>query len=361
MTNNSFAGLESKPDVDMALQRLEAWFNRQILDRPPVRFAAHNSSFVASPHLSNRDWPDLKARWFDSEYQVDLFMDSIRGCAFHGETFPVFPPNLGPNVYAAYYGAELDFGDVTSWVRHCVDDWDDIKKLKFSRENPYFQKIEELTRVALQKAEGKFLVGYTDLHGSLDCVADWRNPQQLCLDLFDDPERVHEMVDLANQNFLPVFDHYDTVLKAHGQLSVNWMGVPCRGRLHIPSCDFTSMISTRDFDEFYLPTLKEEVKAMTHNIFHVDGKGMLRHLDRIMELPEIQAIQWVQGVGDDLPIMQWLPVIKKIQAAGKSVIVDLQPSELEGFIAATKPEGILLCISAPQDIQPAILKRVEKW
>jgi hypothetical protein len=88
---------------------------------------------------------------------------------------------------------------------------------------------------------------------------------------------------------------------------------------------------------------------------------MLRHLDRIMELPEIQAIQWVQGVGDDLPIMQWLPVIKKIQAAGKSVIVDLQPSELEGFIAATKPEGILLCISAPQDIQPAILKRVEKW
>ena len=76
---------------------------------------------------------------------------------------------------------------------------------------------------------------------------------------------------------------------------------------------------------------------MTHNIFHLDGKGMLRHLDRILEVPEIAAIQWVQGVGDDLPILQWLPVIKKIQAAGKGVIVDLQLDELEPFIAAMDP------------------------
>ena len=63
---------------------------------------------------------------------------------------------------------------------------------------------------------------------------------------------------------------------------------------------------------------------MTHNVFHLDGKGMLKHLDRILEVPEIQAIQWVHGVGDDLPIMQWAPVIRKIQAAGKGVVVDLQ-------------------------------------
>ena len=85
---------------------------------------------------------------------------------------------------------------------------------------------------------------------------------------------------------------------------------------------------------------------MTHNVFHLDGKGMLRHLDRILEIPQIHAIQWVQGVGDDLPILQWLPVIKKIQAAGKGVVVDLQLDELEPFIAAMKPDGLYLCIAA---------------
>jgi hypothetical protein len=47
----------------------------------------------------------------------------------------------------------------------------------------YYRKIEELTRVALAKCAGKFMVGYTDLHGSLDCVVDWRNPETLCMDL----------------------------------------------------------------------------------------------------------------------------------------------------------------------------------
>jgi hypothetical protein len=264
-------------------------------------------------------------------------------------------------VYAAFHGAELDYGEVTSWIRHCIHDWDDMRGLRFSYHNEYFRGIEKLTRVALEKSADRFMVGYTDLHGSLDCVADWRDPQRLCLDLVDAPQKVHEMLALANENFLPVFDHYDAMLKAHGQLSVTWMGIPSRGKMHIPSCDFTAMTSTKAFCEFYLPSMKNEVQHMTHNIFHVDGKGMLRHLDLILSIPQIHAIQWVQGVGDDLSIQQWLPVIKKIQAAGKGVVVDLQLSELEPFIAAMKPDGLYLCIPAEEHDQPDIIKRLEKW
>jgi len=205
------------------------------------------------------------------------------------------------------------------------------------------------------------MVGYTDLHGSLDCVADWRDPQALCLDLMDCPEKVREAIALANKNFLPVYDYYDTVLKNHGQLSVTWMGIPSRGKMHIPSCDFASMVSPEDFDSFYLPALKAEVMHMTHSIFHLDGKGMIRHLDSILSLPEINAIQFVQGVGDDLPIMQWLSTIKRIQAAGKGVVVDLGLDELEPFISKMSPEGLYMCLAASESIQPDILKRLEKW
>jgi hypothetical protein len=353
--------LQGKPDFEAALQRIEAWFNHETLDRPPVRFAEHNADFAGSPKLAGRTWPSLKARWFDAEFQVDFFLESIRDRTFYGETFPVFWPNLGPNVYAAFHGGELDYGEVTSWIRHSVHDWDDLQRLKFSPDNEYFRGIDELTRVALEKCAGHFMVGYTDLHGSLDCVADWRDPQQLCLDIIDDPEKVHTMIRLANESFFPVFDHYDDVLKAHGQLSITWMGIPSRGKMHIPSCDFTALTSTETFCQFYLPCVQNEVRHMTHNIFHVDGKGMLPHLEHILSIPQIHAIQWVQGVGDDLPILQWLPVIKKIQAAGKGVLVDLQLSELEPFIAAMKPDGLYLCISADENIQPDILKRVEKW
>ena len=62
-----------------------------------------------------------------------------------------------------------------------------------------------------------------------------------------------------------------------------------------------------------------------------------------------------------MPIMQWVPFIKKIQSAGKSVVVDLRLEELEDFIAAMDPRGLLLCIAADEKIQPDILKRIEKW
>lgn len=89
---------------------------------------------------------------------------------------------------------------------------------------------------------------------------------------------------------------------------------------------------------------------------------MLRHIDRILDRPEIAAIHWVHGVGEDAPITQWLPVIRKIQAAGKSVNVDLQLHELEDFIAGTTPEGFcLLRIAAPENIQKDVLTRITKW
>jgi hypothetical protein len=167
---------------------------------------------------------------------------------------------------------------------------------------------------------------------------------------------------ISTPDFLKVFDHFDAQLKAGNQLSVSWMAIPSFGRMHIPSCDFATMIAPRQFREFVLPVLHQEVQAMTHNIFHMDGKGVARHLDAILELPNVQAVQWVQGVGADQPILQWVPLIKRIQAAGKSVVVDLTRAELEPLIDALRPEGIYLCLPSQDEAdERAILARLMKW
>ena len=95
------------------------------------------------------------------------------------------------------------------------------------------------------------------------------------------------------------------------------MGIPFFGRMHIPSCDFAALISPRHFRAFAMPALEQEVRAMTHNIFHVDGKGVAVHLDAILELPNVGALQWVQGAGNGQPILQWVPLIRRMVAAGQ--------------------------------------------
>lgn len=355
--------IEGMPQFDMAMQRVEAWYQNEIIDRPPVRFQAHNAFLnAATEEIEKLTQEEKKNWWFDVELQVDLFVKSIDGRRFHGETFPVYFPNLGPEVYAAFYGADLVYSEVTSYAEPLVRTWDEIEQPKLDVSNEYFKTLEALTSHALERCEGKFMVGYTDLHPGLDCVAAWRDPQVLCLDLFDNPEGVKDLISKSITDFEHIFDHFDGMLKEKQQLSVSWMGIPSFGKMHIPSCDFSSLISPEFFIEFGLPILEQEVKSMTHNIFHVDGIGITKHLDAILSVPEVHALQWVQGVGDDYPIMQWVPFIKEYQARGIPMVIDLAKEDIDAFVEVMDPEGLFLWVATEcEDEEIEILKHIEKW
>jgi hypothetical protein len=69
----------------------------------------------------------------------------------------------------------------------------------------------------------------------------------------------------------------------------------------------------------------------------------------------------VQGVGSDQPIMQWIDLIKRIQAH-LPVVIDLTKQELEAFMAEVEPEGIFLTMGTENEAEELeILKRLEKW
>lgn len=349
--------LACKPDFATAMERVDAWYHHQVLDRPPVQFVNYGPLPPAQPD-DTRTW---KERWFDTEAMLEAFEQYIKKTSFEGESFPIFWPNLGPVVYSAFYGLEMSYEETTVWAEH-LPDWEEILQLSFNPENVAFKQIEKITTLALERCKGRYMVGYTDLHPGMDCISAWRNNELLCMDLYDKPEAVKKAGALAIRDWHRIFDHFDTVLKRHNQLSSTWMGIPSFGKLHIPSCDFSAMISTEQFKEFVLPGIIEEMKGMTHNIFHMDGPGVARHLDVLLELPQINAIQWVPGAGAGKPIMQWIPLLKRIQNAEKSMVITLKKEELDDFMKAMTPKGVFLCIwtANPQE-QKDILEKLLKW
>lgn len=353
--------LATKPDFDTCCQRIEAWFHQEIIDRVPIRFHRHNAEYdlvmTSSPHAT------LKDRWMDAEFQAQSFLDSIRGQRFNAETFPVYMPNLGPNFLAAVHGTDMIFGENTSWCEPMVNHMGDLKKIRFSKENPYYKQMRKLTEAALQMCSDQFLVGYTDLHPGMDCAAAWRGSENLCFDLMLDPDMVHELLRLSTEHLLDVYDEYYELLTAHNQPSVTWMNIPVPGgRMHIPSNDFSFMISPEQFNEYALPILRQEVKTMTHNVFHVDGKGVARHIDSILSVPGVRAIQWVQGMADDYPIMQHLGFIRYVQSKGASIIVDLDKSDLERFMEVMSPKGIFLWVATDnEEEEHAIIGKLLRW
>ena len=92
---------ETKPDFERCLDRVEAWWERAIIDRPPVTLSVRSgrkAREVPAHHASLRD------RWLDVEYAINCAEARIEAGAFVAETFPKYHPNLGPEICAACYG-----------------------------------------------------------------------------------------------------------------------------------------------------------------------------------------------------------------------------------------------------------------
>jgi hypothetical protein len=362
LPNREIAPLATKPDFERGMERVEAWYHQAVLDRPPVRFYAHNVQYETGQPLDRGRWASLEERWFDTDYQIEAFERAMARKVFRAETFPVFVPKLGPSIYSAFYGGRLEFGEVTSWFHPIVENLDDLSGLRSEPfDNVYFRKMEEITRAALARCGGRYWVGYPDLHPSLDCVAAWCGTEALFLAMATEPEKLVSLLDLSVRDFDRIFGHFDELLRRARQPSVTWINLPCRGRFHVPSSDTSSMLSTEYFNRFALPLLRREMTGMDRAVYHVDGKGVAQHLDVILAQPDIQAIQWVQGVGTDWPILQWIPLLQRVLAAGRSVMVDVPMAELEEFIARMPREGIYLCLGVDDADQERVLERISRW
>ncbi len=349
-----------KPDFDECMARINAWYEQKIVDRPPVRFHHHNVEYERQRAVAG-SWKAPEDRWLDVEFQVKTFLRSLEGAQFLGETFPVFWPNLSAVVYNLFLGQAADFDDMTAWTHPWVTDPEAPPPLQVQWEGRYFRTVEALTRRGLELGQGRFLVGYTDMYAGIDCTAALRGTEAMCLDMVVRPKQLQELIERVFREYPAVYDHFDRCLKQHGQLSVTWMNLPSYESFNVLACDFAVNISPRHFEAFCLPILRCEAALFRHNVFHMDGPGVARHLDSILTLPNLVAVQWAQGSNANAPILQWVPLIRKIQQAGKSVIVDLQVAEVDSFVKAVDPAGIMLWVNAEPKDQRDILNRVRRW
>ena len=101
---------------------------------------------------------------------------------------------------------------------------------------------------------------------------------------------------------------------------------------------------------------------MEANIYHLDGPGALRHLDSLLTIPELNAIQWVYGAGNGRA-SDWLPVYQKCQAAGKGLQLTLEPDEIDLFTRELRPNGLWLTIAgiADRETAEAIVNSMYAW
>ncbi len=354
---------ELKPDFDKVLNRYEAWWDCAVLDRPLV------SMNFCVPEADQKPVPQkkhatLRERWLDSEHIAAQAYAHLRNTVHFADSLPIAWPNLGPEVFSAFYGCEMEYGEHTAWSKPVLANWSDasVDTLQLDRNSFYFRKLEEMTEALIAVGKGKFIVGYTDLHGGGDAIAAFRDPQELLIDTIEHPEAIKRLCDRITADFLDVYDHFHTMLSTAGMPSTTWLPATCKGKYHVPSNDFSCMISNKAFEELFVPGIIRECQHMDRCIYHLDGPQALRYLDRLLEIPEIHAIQWVAGAGHDY----WadsIDVYRRIQSRNKALCLGLPAKDLPLLFKTLDPRGVWVsvCGISNQQEAEAALRDIAKW
>lgn len=352
--------LSFKPDFDRAVERLEAWWHCEVLDRACVQMylsrPGKHSPYPVKNHAT------LRERWMDVEFSVMSALCSCERTYYVGEAFPVYYPNLGPDVCATLLGAELEFAPTTSWAIPFVRNWKDVDFTpRF--EGEYWSVIRKMTDLALEVGDGKWITGLTDLHMNGDLLSAIRGRERLCLDLHDRPDELREVIRKVGALYPLVFDDLWNRIRAKGLGCTTWLSVYHRGRYYPTSMDFAGLISPRMFQEFFLPIILDEIEFLDRSLFHVDGPTALPHLETLLSIPRLNGIQWVFGAGNG-PCTRWIEVYRRIQKAGKCaqvIVGDVR--EIFVVLEELPPNGLLFTGGGwgltPEEAE-AVLKEVEK-
>ncbi len=356
---------ELKPDFEEVLNRYEAWWDCAVIDRPLVSLAFSRPEGEVRP-VPRKTHASIRERWMDTEHNVQTQVARLHNTVYDADSLPIAWPNLGPEIFSAFYGCEMEYGEHTAWSKPVLSDLSEpsTAHLHLDTDNFYFRKIMEMTDALIEAGEGKFIVGYTDLHGGGDAIAAFRDPQELLLDTLEHPQEIKRLCDRITHEFLTVYDLFHAKLSAAGMPSTTWCPATCKGKFHVPSNDFSCMISEAAFEDLFLPAIIDECRHMDRNIYHLDGPQALRYLDRLLDIPEIQAIQWIPGAGHDY-WADWIHVYQRIQSRNKAMQIHCVPvDDLPLLFSALNPEGVWIsAVSGIANRQEAaaVLEAFSRW
>lgn len=271
---------------------------------------------------------------------VDRYEARLPYQRWYGDSFPRWFVNFGPGSIAAYLGAKMGVRRETVWFEPAeIRELADIH-LRFDPDNAIYRHTLDISRRAAERWKGQVCVGYPDLGGNLDILASLRTTERLLMDTMDCPEQIDRLIGEITTHWLEYFEAFHAA-DENGCGHTAWMSHWSPGRTYVLQCDFSYMISPEMFRRFVVPDLTACCRRLDHSFYHLDGKGALPHLDALLEIKELDGIQWVAGAGNP-GSAYWPEVLSRIRKAGKLCMVFGTPEEMLKIAREHSPKGFFM-------------------
>ena len=358
----------NKPDFEASRKRLEAYWDRQLLDRccMAMQLPKGDVPLVRNAETVSKtadDDGDYRSNYMDGERMLKRSLARFENTQYFGDAFPVIFPGFGTSGHAKYFhGANYEFGRDTVWYHASIDDLA-ARPPVYDPASPIYAEEQAVMRYLADEADGRYMLSMPDNCGMIDALAGLRGNAALLTDMVDEPEAVETALARILEGFMASIGAlFDIAADAcFGGSSQGWMYTFCSGRHLQMQVDFAAMISPAMFRRFAVPELTAVANSLDRAIYHLDGQEQIRHLDALLSIENISAIQWTAVAGQP-KTSQFIDVLKRIQAAGKCLILMPHADEVETLLTELSSAGLQMVVHGvrtPDEAQ-ALLKMAEK-
>lgn len=338
--------LEFCPDFPAIAARYEAWWHQSLADRPI--FQASYNTRPERPITRRLDLLEDGEAWFEAK------LEDLKQTKYLGDALPHIRADFGPVLLGGMLGGRLEFGADTGWTHGFIDDaWSNAPDWALREDNPWWQLLRARAEQVAEHAAGRYLLCTPDLGGSADVLLNLRGASELCMDVLTQPERIPEALDAIYPAWHEAFSTLYSTALAHGAGLTHWIGVWSSQPYMVPACDFNFLIGQDDFNRLCLPDIARQAATVGRAAFHLDGPGAAKHIDALLEVSDIQAIQFTPGEGTP-SALAWVEMFRKIQAKGRSLLVFCPPGEVLELCEVLRPEGLAILVLgeiAPRDLE----------
>lgn len=261
---------------------------------------------------------DLSQKWFDPQWRAEYLDWYVAHSSLKADILPVANTQLGPGSLAAILGGVFEGGEDTIWIHPNPDFTDEIV---FNLEHPNWILHKELLKACKAKANGHYFVGMPDLMEGLDVLAALKGTDRVLLDIVMQPEILEQQMQQINDIYFKVFDELYDIIREGDEMAFCYFSSWAPGKMSKLQSDISTMISQDDYRRFVQPFIREQCQKIDYTLYHLDGVGAMHHLPALLEIEELNAIQWTPGVGEPQGgSPKWYDLYKKILAGGKSVM-----------------------------------------
>ena len=265
-----------------------------------------------------KPYRDLNQRWFDPEWRAEYLDWYVAHSSLMADMLPVANTQLGPGSLAAILGGVFEGGEDTIWIHPDPNYTDDIK---FDPQHPNWLLHKELLKACKAKAQGHYYVGMPDLMEGMDVLAAIKGTDKVLLDTVMQPEVLEHQMQQINDIYFKVFDELYDIIREDDEMAFCYFSSWAPGKMSKLQSDISTMISVDDYRRFVQPFIREQCQKIDYTLYHLDGVGAMHHLDALLEIKELNAIQWTPGVGEPQGgSPKWYDLYKKILAGGKSIM-----------------------------------------